>query len=486
MVRPSLPRRDPHNPLPLVCAVLATTLAARLGLLAGWGGPVPLSDQWEADALQLYRPWLEGALRWTDFLAAHNEHRPALTRLISLGLFLAKSQVWPVWEQLWLNATLHAACAGLLARFLLPRLETSRARFAFAAGLALVFAAPAGWQNALWGFQSQVYLASLLSILAIAGLTTDPPFGRAWWFGGGAALLALFTQGSGLFAAAVPLAFLATDALREKTHDARRRLILAAAVPAGLVCLGLALRVEQPAHASLFARDFAQFWAVFTRCLGWPWVDSPFAWLILQSPLVLLLLIRRRARRPFSVGDRLALALGLLTLLHAAAVAYTRAGGLAEARPLSRYQDPLLPGVAAQLYALLALAAPIAPRFRIFALGWTAVGAAGLLTLTTANLALNLPFKRLQQKVSLAAVRSYLATGNAAMLDFAITELAPHPDPAVLRSALDDPRLRPCLPPELFPPPGFQPVLPPRPPAESAPPSPDSPWSTPPRPSSLP
>lgn len=425
-------------------AVFTAVLLARLWLVLSAGGPVPYWDEW-AQARDLFLPWLDGTLGWHDLFAPHNEHRPVLTRLLALGLFVLNDHVWPVWPQLVANSLLHAACAALLTAFF-----ARPAPRAFAIGLALVFICPAGWQNALWGFQSQVYLGNLLAVVALGALLLAPPLSARWWIGPFAATLALFTQGSGVFVSAISLLFTSLLFFADSSRRPRRRLMVAAAVLASILALGVLLRVAQPAHDPLFAKTPAQFLAVFLRCLGWPWVDSPWAWIVLQAPLVALACRHLRRRSVPSATDRLALALGLLVLLHAAAVAYTRAAGLADCRPLSRYQDPLLLGMAAQLHALFRLA-PLEPRItRPACLLWTGTLLTGLLALTQTNLALNIPYKRQQNHISLSAIRTYLATRDPAALVIEPSAFAPYPDRERLRGLLDDPRVMALLPPPFF------------------------------------
>jgi hypothetical protein len=61
-----------------------------------WGSVLPFYDQWGAEGLALYRPWLTKTFDWTFLFAAHNEHRIALTRLTDLALFAATGK-WLTW-----------------------------------------------------------------------------------------------------------------------------------------------------------------------------------------------------------------------------------------------------------------------------------------------------------------------------------------------------------------------------------------------------
>lgn len=431
-------------------ALFGFVFCARAWLIKTWGSPVPYWDEWDAQALGLIRPWLEGTLRWADLFASHNEHRIVFTRLADLTLFIIGGK-WNPWWQLLLNAVLHAATAATLLCLCwneIPR----HVRPGWLAGLALLFVAPSGWQNALWGFQSQVFFCSLLSVLAFGGLLLAPPFKPRWWLGWLAAALALFTVGSGMLAAlaALLLGFVAFFAnyfsdrksLRVSTHYSLLALLI-------IVVLGWSLRVAVPQHEPLRAHSLVQFSAVFFRCLSWPWVDSGWFWLVLQAPLGWLAVnLFRRRMRPDAM-ENFILGLGLLAALHAAAVAYTRGAGLLEARPLSRYQDPLLLGMVANLFVLLRFAGSSRPG-RIAALLWSGTLLAGLLTLTTTNLSLHLPFKRYQDTASLAQVRAYLTTHDAAVFSQEQQRATLHPNVAVVQRVLDDPQLRQVLPREFF------------------------------------
>ncbi len=437
-------------------ALFAFIFFARAWLIKVWGSPVPFLDQWDAEALGLFRPWLDGTLRWSDLFAPHNEHRIVLTRLADLALFIVDGN-WNPWWQLLLNATLHAATATILLSLFWK--ETPRHfRPLWLLGLALLFIALAGWQNALWGFQSQVYFCSLLSVLALAGLLLGQPFKRNWWLGWTAALLALFTVGSGLLAAATALlisahVLITTLIAQRSSHSPKREQERRTITPItftlfaifALVVAGWALRVEAPHHATLRAHSVTQFSAVFFRCLSWPWVDSDWLWLVLQAPLLWFTAKIIWRRSPPQTVEKFILGLGLLAMLHAAAVAYSRGAGLLDARPLSRYQDPLLLGVAANFFLLLKFAAQHRTG-RIAALCWTGIFLAGLLTLTTTNLSLHLPYKRMQDAASFTQIRAYLTTHDPAV--FHQQQVLPfvHPNTTVVQRILDDPQLQPRLP----------------------------------------
>lgn len=75
---------------------------------------------------------------------------------------------------------------------------------------------------------------------------------------------------------------------------------------------------------------------------------------------------------------------------------------------------------------------------------------AGLLTLTTTNLTLNLPYIRDRDAVSLLQVREYIETHDATIFTRDPQHPGPHPDPSAVLLVLDDPLLRNFLPAEFF------------------------------------
>ncbi|MEO6005704.1 MAG: hypothetical protein ABIZ04_22640, partial [Opitutus sp.] len=233
---------------------------------------------------------------------------------------------------------------------------------------------------------------------------------------------------------------------RRATRNDWLGIILIAAV----VALGVALQVSAPHHATLLPRTLGQFLSVFLHTLAWPSVNHAFCAALMQLPLAYLIAEHLRRRKPFDSLARCAICLGLFAVLHAAAVAYSRGGGLIDDRPLSRYQDPLLLGVVAQAYAAVRIAAQHGLVGRLFLVSWSAAIALGLVTLTESNLSLNLPYKRVHDAASLANVRDYVATARPAVLHRRFGLGEPPDDPTLMRRILDDPNLRSVLPPALL------------------------------------
>jgi hypothetical protein len=430
------------------CIMLATfVFFVRAWLIKVWGSPLPFWDQWDAEAVGLYAPFRNGTLRWQDLFRAHNEHHILLTRLTDLALFMAYDG-WNPWAQLLVNAALHATTAAVLAAIFWNAVPSQRyGNTTLIFGLTFLFTATCGWQNALYGFQSQVYFANLFDVIAITGLCGTIPFSRWWWIGLISTGLAFFSNACGILAAVAALA-VGLISTGRRLHQTRQW--MAPALIAGVVALALLAGGNAPERAVFHPSGVMNFLAVLTHCLSWPWIDHGFWFLLLQLPLGWLVITRWREKILLTPMERCALALGIFGFLQAAAVAYSRGGALPGFRPLSRYQDPLLLGVAGQLFATIVLFSSRARFVRIAGLIWCAAAMAGLIRLTETNFTLHLPFKRAQDRANLAIVRAYAATHDSAAFTNDPNFSGPHPNPRVVQHVIDDPLLRSTLPPEIF------------------------------------
>ena len=72
-----------------------------------YGNATPFWDQWSAQGLYLFLPWLQGSMGLNDLLASHNEHRIFTMRLLALGLLELNGKVWNPILEMQVNAVLH-------------------------------------------------------------------------------------------------------------------------------------------------------------------------------------------------------------------------------------------------------------------------------------------------------------------------------------------------------------------------------------------
>ncbi|MBL9214662.1 MAG: hypothetical protein JNG83_04220 [Opitutaceae bacterium] len=422
---------------------------AQLLLVAGAGTDIPFYDQWNVEGQWLYPRWREGQLTPLDLLAAHNEHRIFWTHLLNLGLFAANGQWDPLVQQA-SGALLHGLVAGLLA-WLMGREWGAMGRWLTAAGVALAFLPLAGWHNALWGFQSQVYFVLLFALLAIGGW--DGGRTRSRLVGLAAAGAALLAMGAG---ALVPLAWLAgramqvVDRRRLKQSDVNRALI-------ALAVLGVAwaLRVRVPEHEALEAAAWTQVVQAAVRMLAWPHVDQPAAALVLNLPLLILVVGRLTGRRRPAHVENFVLQVGIWAALVALAAAWMRGSGPEFVAGVpSRYADFLLLLPIANAWAAVQLIREAAARRRLVA----SLGAAWGVFLLVGWIGLSAQMwrgvigPRLRDRAAPERLaREFQLTRDPAVFAGQPRLLVPHPNLASVTAVLDDPRLAGGLPPSLQP-----------------------------------
>jgi hypothetical protein len=436
-------RRLPALLLPL--ALFLVVLGLKLDVLGRAGSDLPNWDQWDAEGLHLYLPWAEHRLGPADFLRPHNEHRIVLTKLLAFAEILVNGQ-WDARLQCVVNALLHCSVAVLffvaVRRHLAPGWQ-----FLCFLLLALFCGLPVAWQNVLGGFHSQQYFLLGLSGATLWLLPGAAPWSRRWWLGAACAFLALFSMGSGLFAAAVvlPAALLRGWLLRQRPLLPLPTLIACLL----LVALGWLLRVEVDYHDNLKAHTAADFLLSTLRSLQWPLAGPALLALPVWAPFFLLAATLLR-RRPGGSSDTLAfplfiLALGSWTLLQILATAYARGAGADY--PASRYVDTLVAGVLANALALAWLTPRLAgwPR-RLSLLGsaaWLALILGGLAAQTRPVYRDTLPDVRRHMDACEDRVRRYLATDDPRLLD---DDHVPYPSARSFRERIDLTALRALMP----------------------------------------
>jgi hypothetical protein len=94
----------------LLVSLFLILVGSRAVVVAHAGNPTPYTDEWDGEAANLLKPYLEGALTIGDLFRAHDEHIIVFTRLLTLGVFKA-SGYWDVILQMIVNAIIDAVTA---------------------------------------------------------------------------------------------------------------------------------------------------------------------------------------------------------------------------------------------------------------------------------------------------------------------------------------------------------------------------------------
>lgn len=427
-----------------LAAMLAAVfvLVAQLLLVAVAGTDIPFHDQWDVEGHGLYPAMRGGSASLAADFAPHNEHRIVWTHLLNRSLFAVNGQ-WDPLVQLVVGAGLHAVVAGFLVWFLTTGLARGSA---WICGVAVTLGSLplAGWHNALWGFQSQVYFAVGFAVVGFGVLTTrEATAGRniAGWLAVGASMAAM---GPGLLAAVALAAF----CLLRCREGAARWPELALAVLFALA--GWSVHTPVPAHAELQSATLSQFVLALGRMLAWPHTGQPWAALVVNLPVVIVLFRRVARKAPTTAAGDFALLLAFWTVLIAVGAAWSRGGGGEfDAGVPSRYAEFMALLLLANLGCVFALVRTARQRWLAAAWGgFLLVGWAGLSAEVMRGIIL--PRAR-DREAPVRLVREFQRSGDAAVFAGQPKLLVPHPNPESVRAVLTDPRMKGALPPSLQP-----------------------------------
>ena len=168
---------------------------AKLWLINGFGNATPFGDEWPGEGAFI-KASIEGSLSPLQYFEPHNEHRIAFTRFLVMALLRVDKQ-WDPILQMVAQAPIHAlaivALVSITGTFMNGLGKACRATFAAGVGLL-----PFGWENTLWGFQSQFYFMMLFGIMVV-WLCWRHGFDPRWWLGALLAFASLFTMAGAVF-----------------------------------------------------------------------------------------------------------------------------------------------------------------------------------------------------------------------------------------------------------------------------------------------
>lgn len=418
------------------------TLAAKLALIGHFGNPTPYWDQWDGEARALFIPSLENSLTAASLFDTHAEHRIVCTRLFVLGLFKLNG-LWDPKLEMVAQAFLHSGAIVLLLGLCIRQLPTARARLLFTGFAMLVFLIPFGWENTLWGFQSQFYFVMLWALLGIACCWRHPTLSPGWWLGVLFFALGLLSMGGGVFAPAVACGLMVLRALQNR--DDWRRQLAGILVLTLVVGAGFLLVPHIPEHDPLKAKSLLQFTKVFFLLSSWPLTIVFYAPLF-QSPLILLLAWALLTRRPATDSAWFLISLGLWGVAQSVAIAYGRAAGYEASRYSDNSSITLVVGFACLLHLHGALTGRLRRYLLLFGLVWLAVVLVGIIKVVTGNLTSQIQWRHNTSLLQEYNVRAFLASGDMARLPETPAMQIPYPRAQTLATVLNNPGMRAILP----------------------------------------
>jgi hypothetical protein len=419
-------------------AVFLLVTGTRLSLLKDYSSPLPLWDEWEADALYLLIPLRGGFLDWQALFIPQAEHRIVLTRLITLVGTLLNGE-WDPRLAMTLSAaffgTAIALCAALIIR------PTSWFSFSLVALITLAAALPFDPSNLFWGGQSQMYALTLLAICPLAIAAFHQPDTFTWLAAAAAGIASLGTMGSGIVAPALGCVLCAWRWFREP-HQ--RRGLAGSSVIFGVVtAIGLLASAASRRHSVHYAASLTEFWRAFESYGAWPLPSGTLSLLAVWSPWILhgFLLLRRRHASPL---DWFAAGLGAWALVSTAGLAFARPDLAAHLDP--RHFTALFVNFLAPCISTAALWHADLRRSALISTAAVATLAIGLVRIEQRG------FEATRQQLSWheardAIVLPFLWTGDRQLLqDLPPDGRCPYWNSALLAHYLDSPLLQPVLP----------------------------------------
>ena len=424
-----------------LAALFLVVLGAKLWVIQAYGTDIPYWDQWD-EAGNVFKPWVEGHLTWGALFAPHNEHRIFFTRVLDLFEIWLNGQ-WDPMLQMVVAAMIHAGYACGLAWCLWA--FTGRRHQALICLLIIpFFALPFAAENTIHGFQSQMYFLSIFSLIAMLGLGLEKPGTMRWYGGLLAAVMALFTMGSGLLASLAVMGLMIIRGLREKRI--RRDWLIIAGCAVTVFAVGLALNVTPEQSRQFRTHSPLVFIDALMRNLAWPFWDQPPLLFLAGLPLVIVFVKYLRSDLKNVRGAEFVLMLGFWGLLQSAGLAFSRSG-LGNS---SRYMDTLctIPIASAAGWFVLADDIDFRPwKRRGMLMAWSGLMLFGLWLNTEKTLADYLPWSQKWGLIEEKNVRAFVSTDDTACLMHQPQMAVPYWSPEKLVELLRDPDLQKILPP---------------------------------------
>jgi hypothetical protein len=415
----------------------------KLWIISMYGTATPAWDQWDAEARNLYSPFLQGKLHFKDLFASHNEHRIFTTRLLGL-LLLTINKGWNPLLQMVVNACVHVITI-MVSIALLTRI-TGKNNVAVLLAFSLVlFGIPYAWENILFGFQVQFYFVFLFSVLAIWLLITAEPLSLKWCGGAVFGMLAFLSMASGVFAfagaAAISLLIFILQIRRTKKQ------LLAGAILVVLFIAGAKLTPVIPGHSELKAASFSQFYNALLTVMGWPVASGFIASLIRNLPILLFTGIMLKKRPPANDIKWFLLALAAWSVGQTVSIAYGRAVQTLS----SRYTDLYAITIFVNFACLLSLAQTYYnTKWRKLSVagiaGWTGIVVISLGFYGIHYLPPDFAAKRETGIAQETNTRNYVITGDINYLKNKPMFFIPYPNATDLASAIEMPGIRSILP----------------------------------------
>jgi hypothetical protein len=419
-------------------------LSFKLFLIHSYASQCPFWDEWDDGCRGLFLPYLQGKLDLESLYRLHNEHMLVFTRISSLILFEFMGR-WDTVAQMVFNSAVHVAALYMFVHYITRSLPD------YVFGLAALFitlflVVPVGWENLLWGFQSQIYFFILFAVASLKSCLEARFLSKEWMVGVFFGFCSFANIASGSVVFAVLFGF---SAARLMVSRERKALVAAECLThLAIFTLMYASIPRYEHHAALKAHSIGNFIDACSVILSWPHSQSPWHALVLWTPTALLALNLLGKGMPRSDKSVLVLALSAFVLATGLVLAYGRANALFPSRYLDMVSLGVLTNSAAALTLLERMGRGRARAFAAFAvLGffcWIGFSANDMVQRSREEVHLRHDFGKKNEE----NVTAYIKTGDTTFPAGKRAFEVPYPDYRMLLELLAKPMVRGMLPPE--------------------------------------
>lgn len=406
--------------------------AAMLLTIDQYGVSIPFNDEWDAEALWLYKLYFEGNLELINLFEPHNGHRIFMTRLTALILFVLNGG-WDPQLQMLVNGLLHALTGAILVGLVQRQIRGKYECWVVLATI-LLFAIPFSWLSILVAFQTQFYFMVFFSVLALLSLSSE-----RYIAGYSFAALSMLSITSGAFVLPAFVAIILIESYQNRSiTQSQIKHIIVCGVIFSIFVVTLA---NDPASEVYYAQHLSGFVVTILATVSWPFRVSYGIGMIIYVPLGLLIL------RAFFVGKvpRFYLSIGVFIILQILAMGYFRGGE--GVPPANRYWGIMIIGVWLNGMCLLLLLQDYSNKaLKSFTVVWSLIATIGMSSLAFNSLTEGLPGHKKHSLTAQSLILEYLTTGENGEFDGISAYDVSYPDTERLMHILSDSTVQQILP----------------------------------------
>ncbi|MCF0056102.1 hypothetical protein [Dyadobacter sp. CY356] len=328
----------------LLCIVI---ILPRWYYVENFAVALPFYDQWDAEWVNLLKPWTEGKLAISVLWSNHNEHRIFPTRLLTL-LSFELTGTWSNLAETRINILPGASTPILLIWLLYKRRELYGFRWLVVAVIIAGATFPLSWENLLIGFQSQFYFLNLFTLSALALVVFRPRDTWAMISVAVLCVLSVVTMASGLITPVAVAMVYAADGYIKRDFSLKKVIMMVMLVV--IAATGYMTMPYIAGHNFLHAQNMTEMVKTTIRIMGWPLIDKKLYIGVLWLPALITIPVLLFTRR-FTRFDLLMFGCFIWTGAQVLALAYGRGHELFDIS--SRYTEVLHLGLAGNAWFVI-------------------------------------------------------------------------------------------------------------------------------------